>query len=274
MSEIVTKPIDQDALDAIAARWRLEPSGAPFATHSSVLMPAMRDGVPVMLKLTPEPDEIRGGGLLAWWQGNGAVRVLERETGALLMERPTGARSLVQMSLDGHDVDAIAILCSVAAKLHAPRSEPLPPLEPIDKLFGPLIGTEWTDELVQAGRGFAIDLLATQRELVQLHGDIQHHNVLHDATNGWLAIDPKGQFGERAFDFVNLFRNPLGPIGNDPSIFSRRMVQIEQCASLDRRRLSRWIVAFCALCLVWNYYPQGTPTFDREIARLALQHVK
>ncbi len=44
-----------------------------------------------MLKLTPEPDEIRGGGLLAWWQGDGAVRVLEREAGALLMERPTGS---------------------------------------------------------------------------------------------------------------------------------------------------------------------------------------
>ncbi len=54
-----------------------------------------------MLKLTPEPDEIRGAGLLEWWQGRGAVRVLERSNGALLMERPLGTRSLVEMSLSG-----------------------------------------------------------------------------------------------------------------------------------------------------------------------------
>ena len=273
MSEIVAKPIDWDALNAIAARWQLESPGAPFATHSSVLMPAMRDGQPVMLKLTPEPDEIRGGGLLAWWQGQGAVRVLEREVGALLMERSTGTGSLAQMSLEGHDEDSISILCSVAAELHAPRTEPLPPLEPIEILFAPLITSEWTDEFVQAGRGFAIDLLATQRELVPLHGDIQHYNVLDDST-GWLAIDPKGQFGERTYDFVNIFRNPLGTIGNNPAIFTRRMSQIPQCARLDPRRLRRWIVAFCALCLVWDYYPEGTSASDRQLAHLALEHIE
>ncbi len=177
------------------------------------------------------------------------------------------------MSLDGHDMDATGILCSVAVELHAPRSQPLPPLEPLDKLFTPLLETDWSDELVQAGRSFATDLLATQRELVPLHGDIQHHNVL-DNGNGWLAIDPKGQFGERTYDFVNLFRNPLGSIGNDPSVFFRRMAQIEQCAALDPYRLSRWIVAFCALCLVWDYYPEGTPASDRELARLALEQIE
>ncbi len=223
-----------------------------------------------MLKLTPEPDEVRGAGILAWWQGNGAVRVLECEAGALLMERPSGARSLVQMSLDGHDVDATGILCSVAAKLHGARSEPLPPLEPLGKLFAPLLESEWRDELVQAGRSFATDLLATQREFVPLHGDIQHHNVL-DNGSGWLAIDPKGQFGERTYDFVNLFRNPLGSIGNNPLVFSRRMTQIAQCAVLDANRLSHWIVAFCALCLVWDYYPEGSLASDRELARMALE---
>ncbi len=90
----------------------------------------------------------------------------------------------------------------------------------------------------------------------------------------WLAIDPKGQFGERTYDFVNIFRNPLGTIGNDPVIFSRRMSQIAQCARLDPRRLRRWIVAFCALCLVWDYYPEGTSASDRQLAHLALEHIE
>ncbi len=126
MSQIVAKPIDWDALNAIAARWQLESPGAPFATHSSVLLPAMRDDQPVMLKLTPEPDEIRGGGLLAWWQGQGAVRVLEREDGALLMERSTGTGSLAQMSLEGHDEDSISVLCSVAAEASCSENRATP----------------------------------------------------------------------------------------------------------------------------------------------------
>jgi streptomycin 6-kinase len=264
------KPIDRDQLTAWAALWHLDPDGEPFATHSSVLMPAMRDGLPVMLKLTPEPDEIRGGGLLEWWNGRGAVRVLERDAGALLMERPVGGRSLVEMSTSGHDEEAIEIICSVAAELHRPLSAPLPPLDPVENLFAPLLASNWDDPLVQTGKRVASDLLSNQIEQAPLHGDIQHHNVLDAGDDRWLAIDPKGQFGERTYDFVNLFRNPSASIGNDPAVFSRRMEQIERCANLDPQRLAGWIVAFCALCLVWDYYPQGSSASDRELANLAL----
>jgi streptomycin 6-kinase len=264
------KPIDRELLAEIAAKWRLEPHGPPFATHSSVLMPALRDGRPVMLKLTPEPDEIRGGGLLEWWNGRGAVRVLERYGNALLMERPVGPRSLVEMSVAGDDETAIGILCAVALELHRPAADPLPPLEPIQVLFEELLTSESDDPLVQTGRAMAAELLENPIDLIPLHGDLQHYNVLDAGDGRWLAIDPKGQYGERTYDFVNLFRNPNGAIGNDPAIFSRRMAQLERCAGLDPGRLAKWIVAFCALCLVWNYYPQGSSTSDRDLARLAL----
>jgi streptomycin 6-kinase len=264
------KTIDRDQLAAWTLRWRLEPDGEPFATHSSVLLPARRDGRPVMLKLTPEPDEIRGGALLAWWDGRGAVRVLEREADAILMERPTGTRSLVEMSMSGRDHEAIDVLCSAASELHRPSADPLPPLDPVENLFTPLLASDWDDPIVQFGRRIAHGLFADPIEQVPLHGDIQHYNVLDAGDGRWLAIDPKGQYGERTYDFVNLFRNPNGTIGNDPAIFGRRMAQIERCAELDPSRLARWIVAFCALCLVWDYYPQGSSASDRELANLAL----
>jgi streptomycin 6-kinase len=96
--------------------------------------------------------------------------------------------------------------------------------------------------------------------------------VLDAGNDRWVAIDPKGQFGERTYDFVNIFRNPNSAIGNDPTVFSRRLTQLECCAELDRGRLARWIVAFCALCLVWDYYPEGSPVSDRRLAELALSH--
>jgi len=233
-------------------------------------MPAVRDGAPVMLKLTSEPDEIRGGGLLAWWMGRSTVQVLEREKDALLMERPSGTRSLLNMAIEGQDAEAVDILCSVVATLHLPGSSPLPPLQPIETFFEPLLDSEWEDPIVQTGRRFASELLLGPIDLVTLHGDIQHYNVL-DAGNGrWVAIDPKGLYGDRTYDYVNLFRNPLATFATDPAVFSRRIAQIEQHAHIDPRRLSQWIVAFCALCLVWDYYPEGSSDADRELAGLAL----
>jgi hypothetical protein len=38
----------------------------------------------------------------------------------------------------------------------------------------------------------ASNLLKTQREIVVLHGDMHHGNVLHFGSRGWLAIDPRG----------------------------------------------------------------------------------
>lgn len=267
------KPIDERAISEWAALWQLEPVAPPFSTHSSVLMPALRHGAPVMLKLTPELDEIRGGRLLAWWNGAGAVRVLEQEDGALLMERPLGVRSLVQMSLEGKDPETFEILCSVAGRLHAPNPRPLPPLEPIERLFEPLLASKSNDEVIRSGRNHAADLLAHQIERIPLHGDVQHYNVLDAGDGHWLAIDPKGQFGERTYDFTNLFRNPTAAIGNQPAVFERRLDQVTCLTALDPNRLCRWIVAFCALCLVWDYYPQGSPDSDRTLADLALSHL-
>ncbi len=265
----MNKTINSDALARWINRWRLKPEGDPFSTHSSVLLPARQDGRPVMLKLTPEPDEIRGGALLSWWDGKGAVRVLEREDGALLMERLVGHRSLAKLSMDGDDAEATVILCSVVAELHRTRDSPLPPLEPLETLFEPLFESESPDPLIRIGKASAHDLLTTQTDCVPLHGDIQHHNVL-DAGDVWLVIDPKGQFGERTFDYVNIFRNPNEQFAADPAIVSRRIGQIEAHVGIDPERLRRWIAAFCALCLVWDYYPQGSPDHDRELARIVL----
>jgi streptomycin 6-kinase len=45
------------------------------------------DGQPVMVKIVHEPEERFGAGLMLWWDGDGAARVLAHEGDALLMER-------------------------------------------------------------------------------------------------------------------------------------------------------------------------------------------
>jgi streptomycin 6-kinase len=93
----------------------------------------------------------------------------------------------------------------------------------------------------------ALELLAEPEEVVVLHGDIHHGNVLDFGPRGWLAIDPKGLVGERGFDHANLFCNPDLASATAPGRLARQATIVAEAARLDRRRLLRWILAWAGL---------------------------
>ena len=76
--------------DPYLARWRLAPDGPPILTPTSRLLPVRQAGVPAMLKVTDAPEERFGNGLMAWWDGDGAARVIAMDAGAVLLERAEG----------------------------------------------------------------------------------------------------------------------------------------------------------------------------------------
>src|SRR5260221_5621081 len=107
--------------------WRLTPDGNPFETkYKSRLLPVRTEGSPAILKISAGEEERKGGALLAWYAGDGAVKVLAREGPAILLERATGTCSLAAMSRSGEDDQASRIICATAARLHAPRLAPPP----------------------------------------------------------------------------------------------------------------------------------------------------
>lgn len=252
------------------ARWNLVPDGAAIATPSSLLLPVRRDGAPAMLKIAREEEERRGGRLMAWWQGDGAARVLMHDDAALLMERIEGPASLAAMVAEGKDDEATRILCSVAHHLHAARGKPPSRLEPLERWFAALAPAAATHggALAEA-HAVARTLLAMPREVVALHGDIHHGNVLDGGSRGWLAIDPKGLLGERTFDYVNILRNPDARTALSPKRFERQLAIICACAALERRRLLEWALAFAGLSASWHLADGTSPDLDLEIARLA-----
>jgi streptomycin 6-kinase len=80
------------------ALWELTPDGEPIATHSSRLLPVRQHGAPAMLKVAVEAEEKFGGALMAWWDGEGAARVLAHKGDAILLERAEGKVSLAEFA--------------------------------------------------------------------------------------------------------------------------------------------------------------------------------
>lgn len=265
----------QDCLDHYVALWELEPDGTPIVTHSSRLLPVRWRGTPAMLKAPFEAEEKFGGTLMRWWDGRGAARIFASAGGALLMERAQGAMSLSDFARNGRDDEATRIICRVVATLHEPRGAPPAELAPLSVWFGELAPAAAAHGgILAACARTAERLLASPREQVVLHGDIHHDNILDFGSRGWLAIDPKRLFGERAFDYANLFCNPdlsdpARPVATLPGIFERRLEIVCADARLDRRRMLEWILAWTGLSAVWFISDGETPEIDLRIAAMA-----
>ena len=244
--------------------WRLTADGEPIVTHSSRLLPVRRLGVPAMLKLAVSEEERRGGLLMKWWDGQGAARVLAHEGDALLMERAEGGSSLADLARNNRDNEASRIICAVVARLHAPRSLPPSDLIPLMRWFEALEpAAEAYGGVLRLSAAAASELLATPRDLMVLHGDIHHGNVIDFGPRGWLAIDPKGLSGERGFDFANVFCNPDHETATMLGRLAQRVDLTAKAAVLERPRLLQWILAWAGLSAAWllddGVSPKGPP---------------
>ncbi len=233
-------------------RWSLVTDGAPIITPGSRLLPVRLGATPAMLKVAMDNDEKHGNRLMTWWDGDGAAQVLAHHEDGLLMERAMGRRSLMHMAMHGEDDEASRILCSALARLHAPRPMRSPPLVELGPWFASLrIAAVQHGGLYDLSLQTAEALFAAPQDVVVLHGDMHHDNVLDFESRGWLAIDPKRVRGERGFDYANLICNPDLPTATDPQRFRRQLEVIAEAAGLDRRRLLQWVLAFAGLSAAW-----------------------
>jgi streptomycin 6-kinase len=263
-------PMGAPNFDAEIARWNLVPDGAPIVTPTSRLLPVIRDGQRAMLKIATEDDERRGNAFMAWWNGEGAAAVLAAEGDALLMERLEDDQALATLAQSGADDEASRIICAVAAKLHAPRRTAPPPAMPLGTWFEALRqAADREGGIFSTAHATARELLADPRDATLLHGDIHHFNILHSPLRGWLAIDPKGVVGERAYDFANILCNPDPATAEAPGRLSRQIDVIAAAAGLDRLRLLKWVLAHAGLSAAWMMEDGHAPEPRLAVAEIA-----
>jgi streptomycin 6-kinase len=252
-------------------RWELTADGAAFTSLAGALMPVRWRGEAAILKLSREPEEMAGGALMAWWAGDGAARVLAREGEALLLERAAGARSLAEMARSDEDDEACRILCAAGARLHAPRAaQPPTSLVPLERWFRALWPTaEAQGGLFAKSASVARGLLDDPQAQCVLHGDLHHGNVLDFGDRGWLAIDPKGLWGDRGYDFANICCNPDVETATAPGALARRSGVICAASGLEPRRHLSWVLAYCGLSAAWTLGSGGDPWRALAIAEIA-----
>lgn len=256
--------------DHYLKRWALTLDGDAFVSLNGHLLPVRQGDTPAMLKIAHSPEEQAGNQLMAWWSGDGAASVLAHDGEALLMKRAQGSASLAQMVADGRDDEATRILCAVVARLHAPRAEPMPALVPLAQWFEALWSAAATHGgVLEHSARAARALSAEPQDVVVLHGDIHHGNVLDFGPAGWLAIDPKGLYGERGFDYANILCNPDDASALAPGAFARRIAIISTAAGIDRRRILQWVLAWAGLSATWMIEDGVEPYRRLEMVKLA-----
>ncbi len=94
-------------------------------------------------------------------------------------------------------------------------------------------------------------LLADQRDIRVLHGDIQHYNI-RQSPRGWLAFDPKGLVGERTYDCANTLCNPVLPelVHNETRLLTNAAI-LADMLMLDPWRVLAFTYAYACLNASW-----------------------
>lgn len=258
------------SFDYYLKHWNLWSDGEPIITHSSQLLPVCYQGKKAMLKIAISEEERLGANLMSWWDGEGAAPVLLNENNALLMERALEGNSLVKKALHDSDDEASQIICAVATKLHAKKGNSPLDLIPLKIWFRALENAALQhDGIFAKSLKTANNLLNSPQDVVVLHGDLHHGNILDFGQRGWLAIDPKYITGERGFDFANIFCNPDKKIALQPGRLLRQVGIVSDCAQLERGRLLQWILAYAGLSAAWSLDDKNSPELALSVAELA-----
>jgi len=127
------------------------------------------------------------------------------------------------------DMSAAKIICQVAEKIH---NSPHPSgLEPLEARF---------------------------RDLLQAPSD-----------PAFAAGQTHGVWGERGFDYANMFCNPTPELALKPGRFEAQLATISEAAKIYPTRLCRWVVAWTGLSAVWSIQGGNDPKPALEIGEIA-----
>jgi streptomycin 6-kinase len=267
-------------------RWQLS-FAVPFAYQTyHYIAPALQsDGTAVVVKVHAPTDEFtQEVEALRLFDGHGMVRLLDCDMNdkAMLLERLEPGTPLSELE---DDEEATSHAATVMRQLW----RQVPPVHPFPSVIDWGHGFIRLRQHYKGGNGpfpavileeaeslFA-ELSASMTEIVLLHGDLHHENILAAERAPWLAIDPKGVIGEPAYETGALLRNRLPNLLDAPHavrVLTRRVDQLAEKLNLDRTRVRDWAMTQAVLSIWWTIEDGGSISNDDFTCAVLLASIK
>lgn len=246
---------------------RLQPP-LPGLSYNYVAPAWTVTGEEVILKTGfPDPELATEAAFLEVAPGAQTVRLLDWDEtlGAMVLERIQPGTSLLAVQRQG---DAAA----TEAALSCLRSCMLRDPSPVTPRRFPAVAHwtrvfEETERALGTSRPEVRDLLHSARRCFDhleaesrgpwlLHGDLHHGNILLDHTRGWVAIDPKGVVGDRAYQCARFLNNPDLTSLPRSTLLDWTRVRVEILAKgfeESPRRLLGYAFVDCILGTCWSF---------------------
>lgn len=253
-------------LEKFAEKWDVI-LGKPFPlSFNFVISATTASGLPVVLKAgVPDRENSMQIDALRIYDGHGIVRLLDFDVDEciMLLEYVQPGTTLRSELDESNDDQATEIAGAMMRKLWRPLkcNHNIRTLESwtegilqIRPHFGGGTGP-MPQKLVDRAICLHPDLLVSAGSPYLLHGDLHHENILRANREQWLAIDPKGVAGDRAFDVCSLLMNPLPDFLNwsNPKERVRRRIEIlSDILEIDADRLKEWGVVYSVLSAWWS----------------------
>ncbi|MFD6396653.1 aminoglycoside phosphotransferase family protein [Nocardia sp. NPDC060249] len=249
-------------MNEVLEQWSCVPDGPVTHGNVGIVLPVRRwDLPPAVVKISfPHPGNVFEPDAFATWNGRGAVRLFARddERFAMLLER-TGRGTLAEVT----DFDeAVGILGQLSRRLAIEAPAGLPRVSELV--------AEWPDEIRTTAAELGALLprrvldaaIETLRDLdsyqpqTLVHGDLHDANVMAGEREPWLAIDPKGYVGDRAYDTITVIRSyRFAPLLFTPAPAAgiRRGLDLYcEAAEIDRDRARRWAQTRAVRAALWG----------------------
>ncbi|MFZ0546370.1 MAG: aminoglycoside phosphotransferase family protein, partial [Candidatus Promineifilaceae bacterium] len=191
----------------------------PNLSYNYVAPVRLANGAEAVLKLGLPRQELQTEiKALEIYDGRGIVKLLAGapEEGAMLLERIRPGEMLSKLAGED-DTAATAVAAELMKQLWrpAPKDHAFPTIadwrKGLDRLRNEFQGGTgpFPKKLVEQAESLYRELMASADELVLLHGDFHHWNVMTAERQPWLALDPKGLVGEPAYEVGPLLYNPV-----------------------------------------------------------------
>jgi streptomycin 6-kinase len=259
-----------DLVDGLSRQWGLTLGDPfPYSTINFVAPATRSDGSECALKvgflLDELADEMRA---LGAYDGRGAVRLLEcrPEQGAMLLERARPGTGLDEEADDERacEIGAACMLGLWRPAASAPGARTVADwalgLGRMRRHLRDTPGPVPPDAVTLAEAVF--ERLNGDDDPVLLHGDLHHFNIVRAGRAPWLALDPKGVTGSRAYEVGPFIANRFDG-SPDPQRSLRVCLDcLSRALGLDRALLAECTLAHAVLSAWWGFEDNGEWSAD------------